>query len=245
MYIGVDGCPAGWIAVRYDDDGYVNAGFYAEIDELWASHAETAETILIDIPIGLRENSNAKRPCDDTARQKLGHPRSSSVFPVPVRAAVQEDSYEAAKATQEAKTDGSLSAQAWAIAEKIEELDTFLRTEQPEAQGVIREAHPEVCLWALNDEQVTAYSKTSQAAAAFSERVDILESADPDVLTHIRDASRDLDADVSLDDVIDAFALALTASPQTGDLQTLPRQPTDDPGDPQGLPMEMVYAHST
>ena len=217
----------------------------SEIEELWTDHKDAVETILIDVPIGLRETSNAKRPCDDAARNVLGHPRSSSVFPVPVRAAVQEDSYEAAKDTQETRTDGSLSTQAWAIAEKIEELDTFLRTKQPAAQGIIREAHPEVCLWALNDEQVTAYSKTSQAAAAFSERVDILESADSDILTHIHNASRDLDADVSLDDVIDAFALALTASPQTGDLQTLPRQPTDDSGDPQGLPMEMVYAHST
>lgn len=57
MYIGVDGCSAGWIAVWYDADEYAGAALYEEIDELWAAHNDAAETILIDIPIGLRETS--------------------------------------------------------------------------------------------------------------------------------------------------------------------------------------------
>jgi len=85
MYIGVDGCSAGWVAVRFDDDGCEDTDLYEDIQELWTAHGDAAERILIDVPIGLRENSNAKRPCDDAARRKLSPKRHSSVFPVPVR----------------------------------------------------------------------------------------------------------------------------------------------------------------
>ena len=247
MYIGVDGCVDGWVTVCYDNEEYTETHLYADIEELWENHRDSAETILIDIPIGLRENSNAKRPCDDAARRKLSPNRHSSVFPVPMRDAVYADSYEAAKAAQERKTDGSLGVQSWNIADKIAQLDAFLRETEPGAVGTVREAHPEVCFWALNDKTATEDSKTGQPAAAFWERVGILEGIDSGVVAHIRDAGRDLAADVGNDDIPDAFALALTAIPKTGTLRTLPEEwPADDKGDSTGgLPMEMVYAFAT
>ena len=245
MYIGVDGCSAGWITVQFNEDGYESSRLYKDIEDLWEAHGETAETILIDVPIGLRENSSAKRPCDDAAREKLRPERHSSVFPVPVRGAVHEESYEDAKKTQEDRTDGSLGVQSWGIAGKIAELDTFLRETEPDAVGTIREAHPEVCFWALNGESATEYSKTGQPAAAFWERVEILEVIDDSCVNVLRDAATDLDADVGNDDVIDALALALTASPKTKPPQTLPDEESEvGRGDPTGaLPMEMVYAN--
>ena len=241
MYIGVDGCSTGWVAVQFDEDGCEDTNLYEEIQELWMVHGDTAEQILIDIPIGLRENSNAKRPCDDAARKKLSPKRHSSVFPVPVRAAVHKGSYEDAKETQEKRTDGSLGVQSWGIADKIAELDSFLCETEPDAVGTIREAHPEVCFWALNGESATEYSKTGQPAAAFWERIEILEAIDDAIIDDVRDASRGLDAKVDNDDVIDAFALALTASPKTESLRTLPDKPlTDNAGN---LPMEMVFAY--
>ena len=245
MYIGVDGCSTGWVAVQFDDDNYEDTNLYEDIQELWMAHGDAAEQILIDVPIGLRENSNKKRLCDDAARKKLSPKRHSSVFPVPVRAAVHEESYEDAKEMQEKRTDGSLGVQSWGIADKIAELDTFLCETEPDAVGTIREAHPEVCFWALNDESATEYSKTGQPAAAFWERMEILEAINSTIIDDVRDAATGLYADVSNDDVIDAFALALTASPKTGSLQTLPDEwPEDDTGDPTDeLPMEMVYAY--
>lgn len=243
MYIGVDGCPTGWVAVQFDEDSYQGTDLYEDIKELWAANHDAAERILIDVPIGLRENSNAKRPCDDAARKKLSPKRHSSVFPVPVRAAIHEESYEDAKETQENRTDGSLGVQSWGIADKIAELDTFLRETEPDAVETIRESHPEVCFWALNGESATEYSKTGQPAAAFWERIGILEAIDDRIVDDVRDAATDLYADVGNDDVIDAFALALTASPKTGQPRTLPdERPEDDRGDPTDeLPMEMVY----
>lgn len=239
MFIGVDGSSDGWVAVFYDGHEYAGSGLYPEFEALWDEHGGQATSVLIDVPIGLREESSEKRVCDDLARQTLSPTRHSSVFPVPVRAAVHEDSYEAAKETQERRTDGSLGVQSWNIADNIAQLDTFLRETAPAAVGTVREAHPEVCFWALNGESAAEYSKTGQPAAAFWERVEILRPLDVEVLTHLQDAGSNLDAGVGNDDLLDAFVLALTASPNTGELRTLPQDP---PTDDRGIPMEMVYS---
>jgi predicted RNase H-like nuclease len=244
MYIGVDGCPDGWIAVWYDEDEYVDSDLYEHIDELWADLGDSANTLLIDVPIGLRENSAEKRPCDEAARSKLGSPRQRSVFSVPIRNAVHEDNYEDGKALQEKRTNSSIGVQSWNITDLIAQLDTFLLETDTGAVGTVREAHPEICFWALNDEIATSYSKTQQPAAAFWERVGILQHVDETIMDSMRDAGSDLDARVGNDDIVDAFALALTASPKTDDFQTLPDVwPENDGGDPMGLPMEMVYAY--
>ncbi|WP_117592478.1 DUF429 domain-containing protein [Haloprofundus halophilus] len=235
--VGVDGCPDGWLAVNYEDQKYNRTDLYQNIEELWENHRD-AETILIDVPIGLREKSNDKRHCDSKAREKLSPDRHTSVFPTPVREAVHCEDYESAKAKQEKLTDGSLGTQTWAISDKIKELDEFLRNTE-DARGIVREAHPEVCFWAFNDEEAIEYSKTSQPLTAFWSRVNVLERVDEDVLTHLRDGGLAVETEASNDDLLDAFVLALTASARTGPLQTLPEDPEDDP---KGLPMEMVYA---
>lgn len=239
MYIGVDGCPGGWFAVMYGEGGYREGRRFDSIEELWGEWGNPAETILIDVPIGLRESSSEPRACDKAARKRLSPTRHSSVFPTPIREAAHAKSYEDAKAIQERETEGSLGVQSWGIASKIAKLDTFLREEVPAATSKIREAHPEVCFWALADERAMSYSKTGQPAAAFWERVTTLEGIDDDVLEHVREASTGLNAKVGSDDVIDAFALALTASSLTDDLQSLPKHGETDP---TGLPMEIVYA---
>lgn len=236
LHVGVDGSPDGWFSVAYGD-GYRSSGLYGSIEGIWEDYGDEAETILVDVPIGMREESAKTRPCDREARDVLGHPRSSSVFAVPVRDAVYEDSYEDAKRVQEERTEGSIGRQTWNISGKIKELDEFFLEEAPEARGRVRESHPEVCFWALNDGGAMEYSKTQQPAGAFWERVDVLEDADGDVLGRIREAGTGLCAEVSNDDIVDAFALALTASPLTGELRTLGGEK-----DPNGLPMEMVYA---
>lgn len=243
MYIGVDGSSDGWVAVWYEGGEYTGSALYGDVEQLWAEHGDSAETILIDVPIGLREASNDKRPCDAAARDRLGSPRQRSVFAVPIRDAVHEESYEEGKAIQEARTGGSIGRQSWNITRLVAQVDTFLRETEPDAARTIREAHPEVCFWSLNGDSAATYSKTQQPAAAFWERIAILESVDDGITANVRDAGRDLDADVGNDDIVDAFALALTASGRTGSLRTLPSEDHQgDDGDPTGLPMEMVYA---
>jgi len=238
--VGVDGSPDGWLAVRYEDGQYEYAAQHADIESLWDVHGG-ADRILIDVPIGLRETSNEPRACDRRAREVLGSPRGRSVFPPPVRAAVHCRDYEAAKATQERFTDGSLGTQTWAICDRMRALDCFLLADG-RARGdpsVVREAHPEVCFWALNGEDAMAHSKTGAPLMAFWERVGVLEAVDETVLADIQAAGETLDTTAGNDDLLDAFALAVTASSLTGEARTLPRDPETDP---QGLPMEMVYA---
>lgn len=255
-YIGVDGCKAGWIAIVYDEEGYRTAAQYETITDLWTEHGSAAR-ILIDVPIGLRESSSRARPCDAAARDVLRPKRNNSVFPTPVRDAAREAYLEDAgyadvKSIQEDLTDGSLGSQAWGIAQKIGELDWFLLEEEPTAQETIGEAHPEVCFWAINgagEGDAMDHSKsrrTGHPAAAFWERVGVLETIDSDITSAVRDAATDLASNVSNDDLIDAFALALTASPLTAVIERLPQSwPADDDGDPRGLPMRCCYSRSS
>jgi len=234
MYVGVDGCPDGWLAVVYSA-GFEGAYFYPTVADLWAAHRD-ADRILIDVPIGLREDSGEPRKCDTAARELLAPDRHASVFPTPVRAAAREDSYEAAKAVQERLTDGSLNRQTWGIAPKIDEVDRFL-LDTPAARGTIRESHPEVCFRAFAGAP-TSYSKTGQPRRAFWERAAALRAVEPDVYDHLWDAATGLDCDASDDDLLDAFAVALTARGDAAPLETLP---SDLETDPRGLPMEIVF----
>lgn len=114
---------------------------------------------------------------------------------------------------------------------------------EEEVNGVIREAHPEVCYWALNGEKATRYSKTGAPVAAFWERVRILENVDPEILDDIRKAGSNLQSEATNDDLLDAFVLAVTGTTLTEEIRSLPEDlPESDIGDPKGLPMEMVYA---
>ncbi|MFC6952580.1 DUF429 domain-containing protein [Halorubellus litoreus] len=267
--VGVDAAPDGWVAVQYHDREYASVHRYADTDadgsafralwtDLW-SDLETVDaehlTVLVDVPIGLPDDDPAREP-EVQARKRLEN-RQSSVFNVPIREILDEDDYATANATQKECVDKGLMQQTFNITHRIREVDSVLRDDAATeaTQDRIREAHPEVCFWALNDHQDMRFSKSSQPAAAYWERVDALAAVHPDVTddhgdrrSAFHDALADagsalLDWDdpaLSNDDLLDAFALAVTASSLTGEFQTLP----DDPGeDEEGLRMEMVYAH--
>lgn len=250
--VGVDAAPNGWIAVRYEGPRYVDVSRYRDdeaaadsaFERLWAAN-DDADVILVDIPIGLAESNAARRP-EDEARERLG-PRSGSVFNVPIRSVLEEKSYDAANAAQKDAIDTGLMQQTYNITDRIREVDDFLQDRPPgERQRVVRESHPELCFWALNEERPMAYSKTGQPAAAHWERVGVLATVhdDPDDFHDaLADAGGTLidwhDPTLTNDDLLDAFALAVTGSDRTGPLRTLPEDPDTDE---TGLRMEMVYA---
>jgi predicted RNase H-like nuclease len=257
--VGVDATPDGWVAVRMRDHEYRRVDRYADDDaavsafrDLWTEHAD-ADVILVDAPIGLPDDMAARAP-EREARDRLGA-RSRSVFNVPIRPILDVEPYADANALQkDREQDGrGLTKQTYNIVPRIREVDELLGASDVDAtQDVVRESHPEVCFWALNDEIPMAYSKTGQPAAAHWERVGVLASvhandpvhADEDAFHDaLATAGRELlgwDAPaLSNDDLLDAFALAVTGSTLTGSLRTLPDEPvTDD----RGRRMEMVYA---
>jgi predicted RNase H-like nuclease len=237
-FVGVDGTPDGWLAVRYDRDGFRDVRLYDDPERLWRDN-DGAETVLIDVPIGLAENRAARAP-ERAARDLLG-PRSGSVFNVPIRRVLEFDDYGAANAAQREAIGKGLQKQTFNLVPKIRAVDRLL-TDGDASQDVLREAHPEVCFRALAGGEPMASSKTGQPAAAFWERVDVLAGVDPgfrDALFAAGETVADRGAAASNDDLLDAFALAVTASDLTGDLQTLPHEPARDA---EGLRMEMVYA---
>ena len=125
--------------------------------------------LLIDIPIGLRNEGTEARRCDVAARQVLGQPLSSSVFSPPARPVLDCETREEASEVNYALTERRISAQTWGISSKIHEVDQFLRI-TPEARDKIREIHPEVLFWALNGRVSMSHNK--KRLEGFVERLD-------------------------------------------------------------------------
>ena len=155
-YVGVDGCPGGWFAVGFDEDGEYGFELFCEFKELLKQVSE-AKLVLIDIPIGLPEEFFG-RECDFIARRLLGSKRGPSVFRAPTRQTVQQaakcqDDYEKAKDIECECARHSLSKQTFNISAKIAEVDEALRCKGKECtpRPYAREVHPELCFWALND----------------------------------------------------------------------------------------------
>ena len=202
--------------------------------------------MLVDIPIGLPQGEEG-RDCDPEARQLLGRPRGSSVFPTPTRPTVRQAAkspgdYNCAAMTEHRFAERCISRQAFAIAPKIAEVDTVLRDRGASATPPVREVHPEVCFWALNEGQpMRSRKKTRQGRC---DRLRVLQEIKP-YTQEIYDSAIDeyLRKEVARDDILDALAAAVTAKLGWPDnLRTLPECP---PSDCKGLPMEMVYVVRT
>ena len=231
---GVDGCRAGWLyfaLARSREPGWSIVG---AIDEL-VSSADGSDRIFVDIPIGLPRGADG-RLCDTEARERLGAGFVGTVFPAPVRAALDADTYENANRISREEIGKGMTQQTFAILPRIREVDGLLpRSEK--ARHIVREVHPEVCFWALAGG--SPLSNRKKTGAGFHERFALLEGFRPSVgeeFARIRTEFRCWD--VADDDILDAMATAITASTDPAALKTLPEHPTMDS---RGLPMEMVY----
>jgi predicted RNase H-like nuclease len=136
--VGIDGCKAGWVAVRRGGDGRLTATVtptLADVHQAWPDAALWA----VDMPLGLPERE--VRACDVAARRFLGAPRSSSVFSAPVRASLPAVTYEAAAAIHRRVSGRGLTVQAFNLFPKIRELDAWL---DYAVRPPVHEVHPEV-----------------------------------------------------------------------------------------------------
>ncbi|NYE35209.1 ADP-ribose pyrophosphatase YjhB (NUDIX family) [Nocardioides cavernae] len=126
--LGVDACPSGWVGVVLDTERRPAVFVAATIESLVALVREQHDVVVvaIDIPIGLPDA--AGRRADAEARRALTG-KASSVFSTPVRAALEAATYEQARAANLAATDGgtSVSAQAYALREKVLQVDAWVR----------------------------------------------------------------------------------------------------------------------
>ena len=240
-FVGVDGCRGGWFSVGMDRTGGFETKVFCSFRKLLGYYGD-AKLILVDIPIGLPE-SEGGRDCDRAARKKLGRRRGSSVFPTPTRQTVHQASqapkdYRAAVRKEKEVTGKGISKQAFAIAPKIAEVDELMANRGC-AMPVVREVHPELLFWALNDRKAMALSKKNRQGR--DDRLRVLQRHERRSLKILDEASCKFPRNVvAKDDIIDALAAAVVACHHHTRLRTVPDCP---PKDAEALPMEIVYPY--
>ena len=229
---GVDGCKKGWFCITknlYTWD--INSAVYSDAKSLLRQQPEPL-IIAIDIPIGLTEAG--PRICDIEARKLLG-PRRSSVFPAPIRPALQSNTRQQADEIRRKIERKGVSAQAFGIYKKVLELDKILST-RPQLQQQVKEVHPEVCFWAWNLKQSMPNTKKSQGEQA-QRRALIDKVFGRDSVNKIR--TEYLRRIAATDDIYDAFAALWTAERIfKGKAEVIPNP---SPQDAIGLRMEIWY----
>ena len=229
--IGADGCRSGWICIFQElPSRRLGSKVFPTIRELFAA-APRLDVLAVDIPIGMTEAG--PRDCDLAARRLLAPLRTSSVFPAPIRPALQAATYLDACDRSLVAQGKRLSKQAWAIYPKIREVDDLLRADAA-IRDRVYEVHPEVSFAAWSGAPMAARKKD---AAGFAARHDLVrEHFGPHAYDSVR--QRYPRRDVANDDILDAFAALWTAERiLSGVAQSLPASP---PLDAAGLPMRIV-----
>lgn len=231
--LGIDGCPGGgWVVVVISRDGRATVEHASSAGAL-ARRCEAAALALIDIPIGLVDGP---RLCDVEARAIVG-PRRSSVFPAPPRWLLECRTVQEADKAMAARGRRKVQRQLWNIVARIRDIDDVLRSGALPA-GRLRECHPEVCFRVLAGEPLRHSKHTREGLALRRAILERRWAGAGDIV----DAAMQADSPWKEDDVLDAFAAALTAAGVwTCGLTTLPEDP---PRDACGLPMEMVMLAS-
>lgn len=162
--LGVDACPAGWVGVVIDPQRRVSVFVAPDIAGLVDLVRERYDVpvVAVDIPIGLPDAGG--RQADAEARRALVG-KASSVFSTPVRAAVEAATYEEARAANLAATGGrtSVSAQAYALREKVLQVDAWVRG-RPGTRVI--EVHPEVSFARMAGAPLLARKKDADGVRA-------------------------------------------------------------------------------
>jgi predicted RNase H-like nuclease len=229
----VDGCPGGWVAAVIDESRAVVClrvlKTFAEVVII----TQSAELVLVDIPIGLPSKECARgRLCDVLVRKDLG-PRAASVFPVPAREAVWAEDYEEACGRNLEILGRKLSKQSWGICPKIREVDAVFRI-APQLQLRMRETHPELCFRWLNGGRALANPKRSPAGRLV--RRELLLSRTTNLAGALEQARRRYPARLlGMEDMLDAVAAAVLAQQRETASVPLARE-----YDACGLAMEIV-----
>lgn len=238
---GVDGCKGGWfvITTSITNENYQTPvrcvlklksflvrSFFTEV----LSETTDCKLVCADIPIGL-SNDRKQRECDVAARKVLHRPRSSSVFPTPVRACLSANDYKTASKICFEHSGKKLNKQSFFLLDKIRQVDDLMTLV---LQRRVREIHPEVSFWALNNKKAMQYNKKSLAGRR--ERMKVLSTVFSDIEKIVAKAREP--RQVAPDDILDALVAAWTAGQTVmGRAGTLPQNPELDS---KGLKMEIL-----
>ena len=233
LIAGVDGCKGGWICISKNLlSGEISSEVFPSMATIFMEMAKPV-VLAVDIPIGLPESGS--RQCDKLAREMLGSPRSSSVFPAPIRPAIKARSRKEADEITRSADGRGVSAQAWGIYARIREVDEIVLVD-PLARRFIYEVHPELSFMYWNEGSAIAESKKSYDGMATRSRL-IYNHFGEDVRSAIR--QQHPQSLVLDDDVNDAFAALWTAERiYSGSVKLIPNPPELDS---MGIEMAIWY----
>ena len=133
--VGADGCRGGWVLA--DRDG---AEVVDRLDDIVAD--ATVVVVGVDMPIGLPREWG--READREARQLLGRPGASSVFPTPPRSLLTATTYATANQRSKSELGRGLTRQTYHLFERIREVDRLVTALAGAVPGDrLVEIHPE------------------------------------------------------------------------------------------------------
>lgn len=229
-FIGIDGCPGGWVAAVLKDR--LELVFFETLEEMREEIGHSTLT-LIDMPMGLKSQGEGERRCDIEARKFLKR-RKMSIFPVPCRQAVYSGSYIEANEVNRRVLGKGLSKQSYNLFPKIIEVDKLISRDRDILRR-IAEGHPEISFARIKGEEM-AHNKRSEEG--FRERLRVIEDLLPGTTSSVESfLSRYRRSVVARDDILDAIILALAAkvSQREGHLIV----PEEAPVDSHGIPMKI------
>ena len=233
---GVDGCPAGWMAVfaRRDRPEAPRRRVLPSFAEVLDA-PENPALVAVDMPIGLTDRTEGPgRLPEQLVRPLLGG-RQSSVFSMPSRAAVHAQDYAEACALARASSHPprAVSIQGYGLFPRVRELDGLLRARR-DLIGRVYEVHPEVAFWSMNGEQALAEPKKLKNvpyAPGLALRRELLLAAG--LGRNLVDVAPP--AGAAADDLVDALAgLVVALAIAEGRARSYPDPPERDP---HGLPI--------
>ncbi len=206
--LGVDGCRGGWVGAVLEPGAprpriAVARGIAELVETVRTSLG--VEVVGIDIPIGLPDHT--VRQADGLARQALPG-KASSVFSTLTRAAYSAPDRAAADAVNRSQCGQGVGAQAFALRDKIAEVDTWVRS-RPTVTVI--EVHPELSFAAIAGSPIRPTKKSDAGRAARLEALRSVGIASPSVLSG---------SGYGADDVLDACAVAWTAARHANGLAT-------------------------
>lgn len=233
---GADGYREGWVVVLWQPaTGAIRRRRVEEVDALLAL-PEAPVALGVDMVIGCPDEAEpGGRACDRAARRLLGHPRGASVFSPPAYDTLQADTYEEALRRNRASGPEApgLSKQAFHLVPKLRALAERMT---PARQRRVREVHPELSFYAMNDDTPLAHSK--HTAAGRRTRLELLTGHGlPDVEAAVEALAG---GPLGTDDVLDAHAACWTARRIcNGTAQRCPPVDAQTPRNARGLRMEI------
>ena len=233
--VGIDGCIGKWAAVAITNNKF-EVCLCKNILEICEKFS-MAQSIIIDMPIGLAENSDDIRP-DSILRKNLKG-KASSVFNTPCRQAVHAPNYTDAIAENKKALNCSISPLSNSIIPKIREIDIFLQGNEAFKNRLV-ESHPEYCFALLNGGNPILSNKTTYEGK--KARLELLSKYYADsfwVLEEFRKSAPALSN--KTDDIIDALSMAVIgALGLRYGFKTLPQNPQKDS---VGLYMQILGAN--